>query len=141
MRRASIGTVELTSAACTWDRAGGRPRDPVPGLGFTMGNNSDGLTGETLVPGTGGSPTSGGTTVAEDGSVALLAAATTSVADAWAELTVEAARAVNVTVAPSGAAVDTGTETSRGCTWSSGRFSIVHIAPLMDGQIAKLGVP
>lgn len=137
MRRASIGTVELTSAACTWDRAFGRPRDPVPGLGFTIGNNCDGLTGEMLVPGTGGSPTSGGTTVVEDGSVAVLAAATTSVADAetcWVPLVVDAASAVNVTVAPSGAAVDTGTETSSGVAGTSGRFAIVQVVPLVPGD-------
>jgi len=103
-----------------------------------MGNKSDGLTGETLVPGTGGSPTSGGTTVVEDGSVAVLAAATTSVADAGGEpvLSVEAACAVNVTLAPSGAAVETGIETSSGCTTSSGRFAIVQVVPLADGQMA-----
>jgi hypothetical protein len=106
MRRASIGTVELTSAAWTVDR----DRFGAVRPGFTVGNNCDGLTGATLVPGIAGSPASG-TTLDDD--VAVLAAATTSVADAenvWAPLA--EACAVNATFAPTVAVVDTGTETS-----------------------------
>src|SRR5215469_342682 len=115
MRRVSIGTVELTTVACTpdRDRAAGKLVAPPP-VGFTVGNNSEGLTGETLVPGIGGSETSGGTALDDAGSdAALLAAATTSVADAEedSEPLAEAC-AVKATGVPSGAAVDTGTETS-----------------------------
>jgi hypothetical protein len=139
MRRASIGTVELTSAACT--RAFGKPREPVPGLGVTTGNSCDGLTGATLEPGTGGSATSGGTTLDKDEDVALLAAATASVTDAEAVAPLAVADAVNATFAPSGAAVDTGTETRSGCAGVTGRMEIVQVAPLADGQIAKVGLP
>src|SRR5215469_744493 len=126
MRRASIGTVELTTVACApdWDRAGGRPRVPVSGEGLTVGNSSDGLTGATLVPGIGGSATSGGSTLDEDGSVALLAAATTSVADAekgsapFAE-----AFAVKATRVAGGAAADSGTEASSSKTSPTGRLA------------------
>jgi hypothetical protein len=86
----------------------------VPELGLTVGNNCDGLTGETLVPGIAGRSTSGGTTMDDDGTVALLlVAATTSVADAENDSAPLAeACAVNATLAAAGAAVDTGTETS-----------------------------
>jgi len=135
-----MGTVELTSAACTVDRAFGRPRDPVPGFGLTSGNSCDGLTGETLVPGIGGSETSGGT--APDDDVALLVAATTSESDteSGSALAVAETAAVNATLAPSGAVVETGTETSSSYTWPSGRLAILQVAPLADGQMAKLGV-
>jgi hypothetical protein len=144
MRRASIGTVELTVAACRPDRdlADGRPRPPVPGLGLTVGNNWDGLTGATLVPGIAGSPTSGGTTVDEDGTAALVAAATTSAADAENDSAPAAdAFAVKATFAAEGAEVDTGTETSSSKTWPTGRLAILQVAPLADGQMAKLGAP
>jgi hypothetical protein len=141
MRRASIGTVELTTVACSpdRDRAAGRPRVPVPGLGFTVGKRSDGLTGATLVPGIGGSATSGGSMLDEDGSVvAVLAVATTSVADAEKDSAPLAeAVAVKTTRVAGGAATDTGTEASS----PTGRLAILQVAPLADGQMAKLGVP
>ena len=78
-----------------------------------MGNNSDGLIAETPVPGIGGSATSGGITLAEEGTVALLAAATTSVPDLENDSAPLAeAFAVNPTRPPIGAEVLTGTETS-----------------------------
>lgn len=121
MRRASIGTVELTSAACTVDRdrALGRP-NPLPELGLTVGNNCEGLTAETPLPGIAGRTTSGGTTVDdedevdEEDDVAVLAAATVSVADAENDPAppLAVATAVKATLPPMVAAVDTGTETS-----------------------------
>jgi len=123
MSRVSIGTVELTAAACTpdRDRAPGSPMPPFPGLGLTVGNKSDGLTGETLVPGIGGSSnsggtrdcTSGGSAVDEDGSAELLRAATNSVADAENDnAPLAEAFAVKATCAAAGAEADTGSETS-----------------------------
>src|SRR5215469_5089714 len=145
MRRASIGTVELTTAACTpdRDRAGGRPRVPVSGEGLTVGNSSDGLTGATLVPGIGGSATSGGSTLDEDGTVvALLAAATISVAAAEkGSAPLAEAFAVKATRVAGGAAADTGTEASSSKTSPTGRLAILQVAPLADGQMVKLGVP
>lgn len=144
MRRASIGTVELTTVACSpdRDRAAGRPRVPVSGLGLTVGKSSDGLTGATLVPGIGGSATSGGSTLDEDGSVvAVLVVATTSVAEAEEDCAPSVAFAVKATRVAGGAAADTGTEASSSWTWPTGRLAILQVAPLADGQMAKLGVP
>ena len=143
MRRASIGTVELTSAACTpaWDRAPGS-FTPEPGVGLTTGNKSDGLIADTPEPGIGGSAISGGIEVelVEDGTtVALLAAAasTTSVAEAEnAVAPLAEAFAVNATRPPVGAELDTATDTSSSYTWPSGRLEILHVAPLADGQMA-----
>ena len=116
MRRVSIGTAELTTVACTpdRDRAPGKLSVPLPELGFTVGNSCEGLTGETLVPGIGGSERSGGTSLDDDGSdAAVLAAATTSVADAEKDSAPLAeACAVKATGVASGAEVDTGTEAS-----------------------------
>jgi hypothetical protein len=79
-----------------------------------VGNNCDGLTGVTSVPGIDGSWTSGGTTLDESGSAVLLAAATISVAAAGEDggALLAEAWAVKATLAASGAEPDTGTETS-----------------------------
>jgi hypothetical protein len=70
------------------------------------------LTAATPVPGTAGRVTVGGTALDEN--PAELAAATTSVADAEKDRAgaVAEAAAVNATLAPGVAAIDTGTETS-----------------------------
>jgi hypothetical protein len=69
--------------------------------------------------------------------VALLAAATTSAAEAEnAVAPLAEAFAVNATLAPSGAELDTATETNSSYTWPSGRLAILQVAPLAEGQMA-----
>lgn len=145
-----MGTVDAAYAACATDGdfAEGRPSDPLPGLGLTVGNRSNGLTGETLVPGIGGSPVSGGSPVCGGtaldgtGAVVALGATTTSVADAENDSAPLAdAFAVNCTCAAGGALVATGTDASSSKTWPSARLLILQVAPLADGQIVKLGDP
>jgi hypothetical protein len=136
--------VELTSDACTGCRdAGGRLKDPVPGLGLTVGKSCDGLMGATLVPGIGGSPISGGTLLDDDGGiVALLALTTTSVAAEVNECAPLAdAFALSSTRDARGALNDTGTEASSSKTWPRGRLLILQAVPLASGQMVKLGEP
>jgi hypothetical protein len=77
----------------------------------------------------------------EDGTTALLVAATTSVADAEnGDAPVAEAVAVKAMLAASGAEADTGTEISSSKTRPTGRVAMLHVAPVGDGQMAKLGV-
>lgn len=108
--------MELKTVAWTGGRclACGKPIVPEPGLGLTVGNRSDGFIALTLVPGIGGSPSSGGTLLDENGgSVALLAATTTSVADAVkGSAPLAVAFALKITCPARGAVVDSGAEAS-----------------------------
>lgn len=122
------------------DRGGGRPRVLAPGLGVTVGNSCDGLTGETLVPGS-GNGCKGGIT-SEDGVTALACATTTSLAvsekdAASADETV----AVSCIWVAAGAEASTGTDTSSSYSCPMDRSPSWQVAPLGIGQIEKLGEP
>jgi hypothetical protein len=139
--------------------AGGSPRDPLLVLGLTVGNRSDGLVAVTPVPGIVGSVSSAGTV--PDVSFELLelleplellellelldagvGATTTSVPLAESGEEPVAATLTVRTMSVSGVAAEVvGTETSNSSTSPTDRLAMVHVTPLADGQIEKLGLP